>query len=230
MNSDERLSRTAASAAVESIGWRFVLGRLATSVTAASLRSALDVAAAAVGACGDEADEHLRVDVRADRVELVLQPRAKGWIDDLDVALAHSISAAVREIGGVTASRPAGERAVQVMEIAIDTLDRAAIRPFWRAVLGYVDPPGSDDPNVLVDPVGQGPALWFQQMDVPRPQRNRVHFDIAVPHDEAESRILAALDAGGTLLSDARARAFWILADAEGNEVCVCTWQDRDPE
>ena len=22
--------------------------------------------------------------------------------------------------------------------------------------------------------------------------------------------------------------SFWILADAEGNEACVCTWQDRD--
>ncbi len=23
-------------------------------------------------------------------------------------------------------------------------------------------------------------------------------------------------------------RSFWVLADVEGNEVCVCTWQDRD--
>ncbi|WP_083911353.1 VOC family protein [Nocardia takedensis] len=42
-------------------------------------------------------------------------------------------------------------------------------------------------------------------------------------------RLRAALDAGGVLVSDAAARAFWILADAEGNEVCVCTWEDRDP-
>jgi 4a-hydroxytetrahydrobiopterin dehydratase len=65
-------------------------------------------------------------------------------------------------------------------------------------------------------------------MDQPRPQRNRIHFDITVPHDEADARIAAALDAGGTLVSADAARAFWILADAEGNEVCVCTWQDRD--
>jgi 4a-hydroxytetrahydrobiopterin dehydratase len=50
-----------------------------------------------------------------------------------------------------------------------------------------------------------------------------------VSHDEAPGRIQAALDAGGILLSDAAARSWWILADAEGNEVCVCTWQDRDP-
>ena len=64
-------------------------------------------------------------------------------------------------------------------------------------------------------------------MDEPRPQRNRIHLDITVAHDAAEARVAAALAAGGTLVSDARARAFWVLADAEGNEACVCTWQDR---
>jgi 4a-hydroxytetrahydrobiopterin dehydratase len=29
------------------------------------------------------------------------------------------------------------------------------------------------------------------------------------------------------MVSDAHARAFWVLADAEGNEACICTWQDR---
>jgi 4a-hydroxytetrahydrobiopterin dehydratase len=69
--------------------------------------------------------------------------------------------------------------------------------------------------------------VWFQQMDVPRPLRNRIHLDVTVAHDEAEGRVRAALDAGGVLVSDAHARAFWVLADAEGNEACVCTWQDR---
>ena len=65
-------------------------------------------------------------------------------------------------------------------------------------------------------------------MTEPRPQRNRIHLDVVVPHDEAEDRIAAALAAGGRLVSDDRARAFWILADVEGNEACICTWQDRD--
>ena len=78
------------------------------------------------------------------------------------------------------------------------------------------------------DPFGRGPAIWFQQMDSPRPQRNRIHLDIDVPHDAAAARIEAALAAGGTLLSDHAAPAFWVLADAEGNEACICTWQGRD--
>jgi len=65
-------------------------------------------------------------------------------------------------------------------------------------------------------------------MDAPRPQRNRIHVDVTVPHDEAQQRIQAALAAGGTLTYADEAPAFWVLADAEGNEACVCTWQGRD--
>ena len=58
---------------------------------------------------------------------------------------------------------------------------------------------------------------------------NRIHFDMCVPHDEASRRLEAALAAGGRLVSgEERAPAFWVLADVEGNEVCVTTWQGRD--
>ncbi len=43
----------------------------------------------------------------------------------------------------------------------------------------------------------------------------------------AEQRVAAALAAGGTLVNDNFARSWWVLADADGNEACVCTWQDR---
>jgi 4a-hydroxytetrahydrobiopterin dehydratase len=65
-------------------------------------------------------------------------------------------------------------------------------------------------------------------MDTPRPQRNRIHLDIVVAHDVAEQRVAAAVATGGRVVSDKRARAFWVLADPEGNEACICTWQDRD--
>ena len=48
-----------------------------------------------------------------------------------------------------------------------------------------------------------------------------------VPHDVAEQRVADAIAAGGTLVTDEFARSWWILADADGNEACVCTWQDR---
>ena len=39
--------------------------------------------------------------------------------------------------------------------------------------------------------------------------------------------IEAALAAGGIMVRDTEAPAFWVLADAEGNEACVTTWQGR---
>ena len=226
------LTRTAASAAVEHIGWRYLLGAYLTSVAVQDLSQAARVAATAISACGTDADTHLRADLRSDRVELALQDSATATVTARDIELAFGVTDAVRDLGHDTAPAPApaSVRPVQTLEVAIDALDIAAIRPFWKAVLAYVDEAGRTGPqDALVDPVRQGPALWFQQMDQPRPQRNRIHFDITVSHDEAQRRIAEALAAGGTMVSDARARAFWILADAEGNEICVCTWQDRDP-
>jgi 4a-hydroxytetrahydrobiopterin dehydratase len=225
------LSRTAASQAVEFLGWRYALATLVTSVRVASLAEATEVAVAATAACGDRADDHLRVDLRPDRVELSLANRATGAVTDVDTALAQSITTALAEGGHGTGGATSAElpRPVQMLEIAVDALDIPAVRPFWKAVLGYADEHAGGGPtDALVDPAGQLPAVWFQQMDAPRPQRNRIHFDITVAHDEAEARVRAALDAGGVLVSDAAARSFWIVADVEGNEVCVCTWLDRD--
>jgi len=222
----QKLSRQQASDAVTDLGWRLVLGELRTEVQTGSLPLAADVAARAASVPG--ADGHLRLDVRADRVLLSLQTAAVRWVTERDVQLAQRITAAAAELRLTTVSG-AADRSVQVLEIGIDTLDAAAIRPFWRTVLGYADEPGRFGPwDGLIDPLGQGPAVWFQRMDAPRPQRNRIHLDVSVPHDEAEPRIRAALTAGGTLINDAAAPAFRVLADAEGNEACITTWQGRD--
>ncbi|GAB3142777.1 VOC family protein [Micromonospora sonneratiae] len=227
---EQVLSRREASDAVSDQGWRYLLGALRTSVPVGSLVQATEVAARAVTVCGADADRHLRVDLRPDRVILTLQALDLSASTARDVDLAGRISAAMRDVGLRTEPEiGTGTRSVQFVEIGIDALDIAAVRPFWKAVLGYTGEAGADGPeDAIVDPVGQGPAIWFQQMDEPRPQRNRVHFDICVPHDEASRRIEAALAAGGRLVSSSRAPAFWVLADVEGNEACVTTWQGRD--
>ncbi len=226
------LTRQQISDAVGDIGWRFAVGVIRTSVLVDSLALATDVARVVTGAAGD-ADGSLALDLRPDRVVLTLQSRADRRVGPGEIAAAQRISAAVDDLGLVTEPElgPGSPRSVQLLEIAIDALDIAAIRPFWQAVMGYGNEPGSDgtEPGAgLADPVGQGPAIWFQQMDEPRPQRNRIHFDVVVPHDETEHRIQAALAAGGRLVYDAEAPAFWVLADPEGNEACVCTWLARD--
>jgi 4a-hydroxytetrahydrobiopterin dehydratase len=205
--------------------WRFELGRIEARFVAGSFAAAAEFVAQ-IAAAADAADHHPDVDLRYPGVvQVALTTHASGGLTTADVDLATTISALAA--GGGLASRPA---APQRVEVAIDAIDIDAVRPFWKAVLAYVDeptPPGQQI-TAVVDPLRIGPAFWFQQMAEPRPQRNRIHIDITVPHDEAEARIAAALDAGGTLVTDAYARSFWVLADVEGNEVCVCTWQDRD--
>jgi 4a-hydroxytetrahydrobiopterin dehydratase len=48
-----------------------------------------------------------------------------------------------------------------------------------------------------------------------------------VPHDQAEQRVAAAIAAGGRLVTDEHAPAWWVLADPEGNQACVATWVGR---
>jgi 4a-hydroxytetrahydrobiopterin dehydratase len=228
---DRRLSRTEASRAVEAVGWRYLLGSLCASVPVGDLARGVAVARVAAEAAGDDADAHLRIDVRPDRVELSLQTRDRATVTARDTELAQRISAALGHSGhDVAAARSATyPRPVQMLEVAIDALDIAAIRPFWKTVLALEDQPGEPpETGGLVDPAGQLPTVWFQQMEEPRTDRNRIHFDVTVANDEAEARVAAALAAGGRLVNDAYARMFWVLADAEGNEVCVCTWTDRD--
>ena len=178
-----------------------------------------------MAAAAERADHHPDLDVRyPDRVHVALTTHAAGGtVTDADVALAGTIAELAAAAG--LASEPL---AAQTCEVAIDALDIDAVRPFWRAVLGYVEERRPGARRGIVDPARIGPAFWFQQMDAPRPQRNRIHIDVTVAQEVAESRIAAAIAAGGQLVTDEYARAFWVLADPEGNEACVCTWQDRD--
>ena len=229
-NPIEPLSASAASAAVTDLGWRYLLGTLCSSVPVRSLSEALQVATAATQAGAELADAHLRLDLRPDRVELSLQTRSIADVTELDTRLAERISRSLA--GRSEAAEPTNRypaRPVQSLEISIDALDIPAFGPLCTAVRASLDEPGRSAPDdPIVDPVGQLPAVWFQQMTAPRPDRNRIHLDVTVADDQAEARVAAALAAGGVLVSDARARAFWVLADVEGNEACVCTWLDRE--
>jgi 4a-hydroxytetrahydrobiopterin dehydratase len=223
-------TRMQISDAVGGLGWRLVLGVVTTEVRVQSLADAVEVASIAVGALGREGQGHLSADVRADRAVLSLVTGRSGRVTGLDLRLAHEVTAALGARGlRTTPGLDRGPGSLQMVEVAVDALDIPAVRPFWQAVLGYVDEPGEPSPvGALVDPLGRGPAVWFQQMDAPRPQRNRIHLDVSVPHELAAGRLEAALAAGGRLVYDTEAPAFWVLADAEGNEVCVTTWQGRD--
>jgi len=197
-------------------GWRALAAGLHITVATEDFATALALVDR-IGAIAEEQQHHPDLDLRWGRVHVVTASHDAGGITDRDVRLATSVNEVLAEMGLEPETTRLGE-----VEIAIDALDIPAVRPFWAAVLGYAERgPG------LVDPEAIRPLLWFQQMDAPRPQRNRIHFDVWVAQEEAEPRIARALEAGGRLVSDAEAPRFWVLADPEGNEACICTSAGR---
>ena len=178
-----------------------------------------------IGALAEEANHHPDVDLRYGTVTVRTWSHDVGGLSARDAALAREISMAARELD--VAADPAGVRDVS---IAIDAVTGSVVQPFWQAVLGYdveAERGGNDAAAPLADGDGRLPAFWFQQADERREQRGRIHVDVWVPHDLAEARVAAVVSAGGRLVTDEFAPAWWVLADAEGNEACVCTWQDE---
>ncbi|MDH6118491.1 4a-hydroxytetrahydrobiopterin dehydratase [Kitasatospora sp. GAS204A] len=172
------------------------------------------------------AERHPDVDLRFEGVTVRLvtcTPEHYG-LGTREVELARQISAAARALG--LAADPS---ALQCVQVTVDALVLEDVVPFWRALLGY-EFRGSS-PEDLVDPRWRNGPWYFQQMDEPRPQRNRLHVDVWLPQDQAEARIAAAIAAGGRLVSAESAPSFWVLADPEGNEACVgtCGWTGPEP-
>jgi 4a-hydroxytetrahydrobiopterin dehydratase len=198
--------------------WRVVANGACAHFRTGSFTAGVELVDA-IGEMAEAANHHPDVDLRYAGVTVRLTTHDVQGLSELDVALARQISLAAREL-----DIPAAPAAVQQVDLTIDALVGPDVLPFWRAVLGYRQE-GDED---LVDPHGRGPSIWFEAMDKPRPQRNRLHVDVWVPHDQAEARVTAAIEAGGHLVSDEYAPAWWTLADGEGNEVDVATWRGRD--
>jgi 4a-hydroxytetrahydrobiopterin dehydratase len=165
------------------------------------------------------------VDVRHDGVTVRMVAFIEGYGGMLQshVELARKISAAARKLGF-----SADPSVVQSLLVIPGATARAAVMPFWRAVLGYE--PRRDSPEEdLVDPRNRGVPFWFEQMKKPRADGlGAIHVAVWVPFEQAEARIAAGLAAGGRMVRDEFAPSWWTLADAAGNEVDIATTKGRD--
>lgn len=170
-----------------------------------------------VCAAAEELNHHPDIDIRWKKVSFRLSTHSAGGVTEHDLTLADRISLLSREVQATPAPH-----ALHTLEIAIDCLDANTIRDFWRAGMDLREVLTPDGGRALTDPSGELPAVWFQQMTKPRTDRNRIHIDVYVPRVEAEGRVAAVLAAGGRLVTDEHAPSWWVLADAEGNELCVC--------
>jgi 4a-hydroxytetrahydrobiopterin dehydratase len=202
--------------------WRVIMGGAHAFYRTASLRESADflAAIAAVPPVVAPITRMPDVDIRPAGVFLRLGS-TRTRVDEHDVSTARAISAAARERG----LTPDPAR-LQRLAIAVAHPGDVDLDPFWRAILGY-EKVGDVD---LQDPDDRLPDVWFLELEPGLPRRRRLHLDVGLPHDQAPARVAAALAAGGRLIDDSHAPAWWTLADAQGHYVDIATWQERDDE
>ena len=199
--------------------WRLLFSALHARFRTRSFAAGLEL----VNRIGEEAEamnHHPDLDLRYPHLNVRLTSHDSGGVTARDIRLARKVSEFA-----ASANVAADPSAVSVLELALDSEDYRAIKPFWRAVLAMRDSRAEEE---LVDPHGALPTLWFQETDAHEPPRQRFHVDVRVPPEVARERIDAALAAGGTLVSEEHAPRFWVLADAQGNKACVTTGEGRD--
>ena len=197
--------------------WHAVFSAMACyRITSATQQRELAVAAAALA---DDAGFPLLVDLRPGLV--ILDSGKDHWEDSAHglelnfTDLAANLQVAAHELGA--AADPDLPRFTQLF---LDAADVPAVRAFWAAALGYTPDPRAGVSD-LCDPRRLNPVLVFQELDAAdterRSQRNRIHFELAVPPDCAPQRLAEAVAAGGQLLEEAGERQR--IADCEGNEL-----------
>jgi hypothetical protein len=177
--------------------------------------------ATAAAALADDAGFPLLIDLRPGLV--ILDSGKDQWDGEahgleLDFTdLAGNLQTAARELGAT-----ADPGLPSLAQLFLDAADADAIRALWIAALGYIHD-RRDGVNDIHDPRRLNPVLVFQELDASdterRRQRNRIHFELAVPSDLAQTRLAAIVAAGGQLLDKSDNR--WRTADPEGNELVI---------
>jgi len=200
-------------------GWVLLIGALQTRLRTGDFATGLALTNA-IGAAAEEMNHHPDIDLRYPYVDVRLHSHDAGGVTERDVRLARAIAQIAAGAG--VALETAG---LARLELALDTPALSGVLPFWAAVWGAGQHGGADSDEVS-DAAGLLPTIWFQESGGEEP-RQRWHPDVWVDPAEVQPRIDAARKAGGTLVSDEEAPSFWVLADPEGNRVCLCTWQER---
>lgn len=177
---------------------------------AASLVGAVVVAAESLSVLPD-------VDVRPEAVVVRVPHRSWDGIPAAAAEFAAAVSRSAAELGLVPDPARAQSVGVYVAEHS-----QTNTRPFFLAALGYEEFGDTD----AVDPLRAGPPLAFNPISGDAPGRGRTHFDVYVPADQARKRVDAALAAGGRLVDDTHAPAWWSLASPDNHGVDIASWPD----
>lgn len=96
---------------------------------------------------------------------------------------------------------------------------------FWSEALGWPLVWDQDQETAIRSPHGGPKITWGGPPQLPKPGRNRLHFDLAPPvgaDQQAEVGRLVSL--GATRVDIGQGEVSWVvMADPDGNEFCVLT-------
>lgn len=216
MSSAEWISPAQFHRAPDVSDWRVTATGPQAVFTATSLAHAAALVAPAIAA-GEEFGILSDIDVRPEAVIVRIPYRGPDGIPAAATQFAAAVSRAAADVG--LAPDPALAQSIGIYVAQHSQVD---VRPFFLAALGY-EAFGDTD---AVDPLRCAPQLAFNPITGDSPARGRTHFDVFVPADQAQARVDAALAAGGRLVDDANAPAWWSLASPDNHGVDIASWTD----
>jgi hypothetical protein len=128
-----------------------------------------------------------------------------------------------------------GPMTTRLYSVVFDAADPAALARFWSGATGWpityeepdevvVEPP-EDESGTPTEP---GLPLVFVRVDDPKVVKNRVHIDLDSRSPEQQAALVEQLLQAGATHADIGQRGVpWVvLADPEGNELCVLDPRD----
>ena len=195
--------------------WRILFRTLHARFETGSFATGLELVNR-IGAAAEERNHHPDVDLTYPRVDVRLTSHDTGGVTSRDVELARHDQRLRRRARRARPTRPPS----RCWRSGSTAPTASEIMPFWAAVLGC-EPDRRSTTSWSTGPGGCR-RCGSRRPTRTRPPRQRFHLDIRVPPEVAAGRIQAAIDAGGTLVTDEYAPTFWVLADAQGNKACVC--------
>jgi predicted enzyme related to lactoylglutathione lyase len=110
------------------------------------------------------------------------------------------------------------------MGLVLDCRDPVELAKFWAPALGYEMVGGAGAYVVLVPKEPGAPQLLLQRVPEAKSAKNRMHLDIHVADIDAEAARLEGLGAARVSSSarEEHGTRWHLMADPEGNELCVC--------
>ena len=117
--------------------------------------------------------------------------------------------------------------ALSVDTLTIDCHDPKLLADFWCAALGYrLDE--IDEEGAVIEPIeGSGWTFLFQIVPEGKTIKNRLHLDLR-PSGSMASEVTRLEQIGATAITRVdEGGSFWtVMADPEGNELCVLRGPD----